>query len=74
MFEIIAILAVVLDFLNPFGRHAAGFTMLPQGDASGVAWPVHGPANLMAKLTRIFMNLDNMIGKESADPKGLTEP
>ena len=63
MFEIIAILAVVLDFLNPFGRHAAGFTMLPHSDATGVSWPMHGPANLMVKLTQIFVNLDNRIGK-----------
>jgi hypothetical protein len=64
MFEIIAILVVVLDFLNPFDRrHATGFTMLPHGDATGVSWPMHGPANLMAKLTQIFMNLDDRIGQ-----------
>ena len=64
MFEIIAIAAVVLDFLKPFGSHdAAGFTMLPHSDATSVSWPMHGPANLMAKLTQIFVNLDNRIGK-----------
>ena len=78
MFEIIAILAVVLDFLNPFERHpAAGFTMLPQADASGVVGPIDGPTNLMAKLTWIFMNLDERIGHRLeiglAGPTTLTE-
>lgn len=64
MFEIIAIVAVVLDFLKPFDGHdAAGFTMPPQGDAIRDTWLMRGPANLMAKLTQIFMNLDNRIGK-----------
>jgi hypothetical protein len=64
MFEIIAIAAVVLDFFKPFGdRDAAGFTVLSQGDATGANWLAQGPANLMAKLTQIFINLDNRIGK-----------
>jgi hypothetical protein len=65
MFEIIAILAVVLDFFKPFERHnTAEFTMLPQGDATRVTWLMHGPANLMSKLMQIFMNPDNMIGED----------
>jgi len=61
MFEIIAILAVVLD---SFRRdQTPEFTMLTQGDANGASCLTHGPANLMSKLTRIFVNLDNRIGK-----------
>jgi hypothetical protein len=64
MFEIIAIAAVVLDFFKPFERdHTAAFTMPPQGDVTQVTWLTHGPANLMAKLTQIFINLDDRIGK-----------
>ena len=64
MFEIIAILAVVLDFLNPFDRHhATGFTMLPHGDATGATWLMRGPADLMARLTQLFVDLDDRIGQ-----------
>jgi hypothetical protein len=64
MFEIIAIAAVVLDLFKPFkAPHTAEFMMLPQGDATHVTWLTHGPANLMAKLTQIFVNLDDRIGK-----------
>jgi hypothetical protein len=64
MFEIIAIIAVVLDGFRPFeSEQTAGFTIPPQGDADSVAWLAHGPANLMAKLTRIFVDLDNRIGR-----------
>ena len=64
MFEIIAIAAVVLDLFKPFGRHdTAELTILPQGDVIPVTWLTHGPANLMAKLEQIFLNLDNRIGK-----------
>jgi hypothetical protein len=64
MLEIIAIAAVVLDLFKPFEAHdTAEFTMLPQGDATGASWLMEGPANLMAKLTQIFMNLDDRIGK-----------
>jgi hypothetical protein len=64
MFEVIAIAAVVLDIFKPFERHdTAGFTMLSQGDGTRASWLMDGPANLMAKLTQIFMNLDSRIGK-----------
>jgi hypothetical protein len=64
MFEIIAIAAVVLDLFKPLeGHDTAAFTILPQGDVTHVSWLTHGPANLMAKLEQIFLNLDNRIGK-----------
>jgi hypothetical protein len=64
MFEIFAIAAVVLDFCKPFeGHDTAKFTMLPQDDATRVTWLMDGPANLMAKLEQIFINLDDRIGK-----------
>jgi hypothetical protein len=64
MFEIIAIAAVALDLFKPFeGHDTADFTILPQGDVTHVNWLTYGPANLMAKLEQIFLNLDNRIGK-----------
>jgi hypothetical protein len=56
MFEIIAILTVVLDSFT------AGFTGPQQTDADSVSL-AHLPASLMSKLTQIFVNLDNRIGK-----------
>ena len=38
--------------------------MLPQGDGTHVTWLMHGPANFMSRLIQVFMNLDNMIGKD----------
>ena len=56
---------IKLDFFTPFeGHNTAEFTMLPQGDGTHVTWVMHGPARFMTKLIQVFMNLDNMIGKD----------
>ena len=58
-------IVIKLDFLAPFEAHnTAEFTMLPQGDATTVAWLMHGPAPFMNKMMQVFMNLDHMIGKD----------
>jgi uncharacterized protein YndB with AHSA1/START domain len=58
-------IVIKLDFFTPFeGRNTAEFTMLPQGDATNVTWLMHGPAPFMSKLMQVFINLDNMIGKD----------
>ena len=58
-------IVIKLDFFTPFeGHNTAEFTMLPQGDATGVAWLMQGPASFMSKLMQVFMNLDHMIGKD----------
>jgi uncharacterized protein YndB with AHSA1/START domain len=58
-------IVIKLDFFTPFeGHNTAEFTMLPQGDATNVTWLMHGPAPFMNKLMQVFMNLDNMIGKD----------
>src|SRR3954466_8514411 len=50
-------IVIKLDFFSPFKAHnTAEFTMLPQGDATGVSWLMHGPAPLMSKLMQVFMN------------------
>ena len=71
-------IVIKLDFFTPFeGHNTAEFTMLPQGDGTHVTWLMHGPANFMSRLIQVFINLDNMIGKDFeaglANLKTLTE-
>jgi uncharacterized protein YndB with AHSA1/START domain len=71
-------IVIKLDFFTPFeGHNTAEFTMLPQGDTTQVTWLMHGPAPFMSKVMQVFMNLDNMIGKDFevglANLKRLTE-
>jgi uncharacterized protein YndB with AHSA1/START domain len=58
-------IVIKLDFFTPFeGHNTAEFTMLPQGDGTHVTWVMYGPARFVTKLIQVFMNLDNMIGKD----------
>ena len=58
-------IVIKLDFFTPFeGHNTAEFTMLPQGDATNITWVMYGPASLMSKVMQVFINLDNMIGKD----------
>ena len=62
-------IVIKLDFFTPFeGHNTAEFTMLPQGDATNVTtevtWLMHGPAPFMSRLMQVFINLDNMVGKD----------
>lgn len=58
-------IVIKLDFFTPFeGHNTAEFTMLPQGDGTHVTWLMHGPANFLSRLIQVFINLDNMIGKD----------
>jgi uncharacterized protein YndB with AHSA1/START domain len=71
-------IVIKLDFFKPFeGHNTAEFTMLPQGDVTNLTWLMHGPAPFMSKLMQVFMNIDNMIGKDFeiglANLKRLTE-
>jgi len=61
------VIAIRLDFLSPFEAHnTAEFTFAPQGDSTIVTWLMHGPAPLMNKVMQVFMNMDEMIGKDFA--------
>ena len=71
-------IVIKLDFIRPFeGHNTAEFTMLPQGDATNLTWTMVGPAPLMSRLMQVFINLDQMIGKDFeaglASLKKLTE-
>jgi uncharacterized protein YndB with AHSA1/START domain len=71
-------IVIKLDFIKPFeGHNTAEFTMLPQGDATNLAWTMVGPAPFMSRLMQVFIDLDRMIGKDFeaglANLKKLTE-
>jgi hypothetical protein len=60
-------IVIKLDFIAPFEAHnTAEFTLSPQGGSTNVAWLMHGPAPLMSKVMQVFMNMDDMIGKDFA--------
>ena len=60
-------IVIKLDFFTPFeGHNTAEFTMLPQGDGTNLTWAMHGPAPFMSKVMQVFINMDNMIGKDFA--------
>ena len=60
-------IVIKLDFISPFEAHnTAEFTLLPQGSSTNVTWLMHGPAPLMSKVMQVFMNMDDMIGKDFA--------
>ena len=71
-------IVIKLDFFTPFeGHNTAEFTMLPQGDGTNLTWLMYGPAPFMAKIMHVFMNIDDMVGKDFeiglANLKRLTE-
>jgi len=58
-------IVIKLDFFTPFeGHNTAEFTMLPQGNATDLTWLMHGPAPFMSKVMQVFINMDNMIGRD----------
>src|SRR5258707_4306168 len=58
-------ITIKLDFFTPFEAHnTAEFTMLPQGDATNLAWLMHGPLPFMGKVMHVFINMDRMVGKD----------
>jgi carbon monoxide dehydrogenase subunit G len=58
-------IVIQLDFFKPFEAHnIAEFRLEPQGDSTKVTWAMHGPAPFVSKLMQVFINFDNMIGKD----------
>jgi uncharacterized protein YndB with AHSA1/START domain len=54
-----------LDFEKPFVAHnTSTFTLAPAGDGTDVTWKLQGPSPFMTKLMGVFLNMDNMIGKD----------
>jgi Polyketide cyclase / dehydrase and lipid transport len=59
--------AIKLDFLRPFEAHnTAEFTLAPAGDATTVTWAMDGQNLYVGKVMSIFVDMDDMIGKDFA--------
>ncbi|RTL42161.1 MAG: polyketide cyclase [Burkholderiales bacterium] len=58
-----------LDFVKPFEAHnQAEFALQPQPDGSTeVRWTMHGPANFVSKLMGVFIDMDQMVGRDFED-------
>ncbi|WP_342360565.1 SRPBCC family protein [Terrarubrum flagellatum] len=58
-------ITIKLDFLKPFEAHnTAEFTLQPQGASTRVSWAMTGAKPYMMKLMGVFMNMDEMVGKD----------
>jgi hypothetical protein len=56
---------IKLDFSRPFeGHNTAEFTLEPQGATTKVTWAMNGPVPLIGKVMHVFIDMDNMIGKD----------
>ena len=56
---------IKLDFIKPFeGHNITEFTLAPQGDSTEVNWVMTGPSPYISKLMGVFVNMDQMIGKD----------
>jgi len=54
-----------LDFLKPFaGTADAEFTFKAEGDRTVVSWSMSGKNSFPAKIASLFINCDDMIGKQ----------
>lgn len=59
--------AIQLDFSKPFTAHnTAEFTLEPEGAATRVTWAMYGATPFAMKLAGLFMNLDDLSGKDFA--------
>ena len=58
---------IKLDFLKPFeGHNMAELIVEPKGGQTIVTWAMYGPSTFMTKLIGIFMDMDDMIGRDFA--------
>jgi len=61
-----SLVSMQLDMEEPFeGHNAVDFTLKPEGSGvTRVTWAMHGPSSFLPKLAGIFINMDEMIGKD----------
>lgn len=54
-----------LDMFEPFAaRNVVTFSLVPEGGATRVTWAMDGPSPFISKLIGVFMNMDQMIGRD----------
>jgi hypothetical protein len=57
--------AIALEFKEPWqATNATLFSVSPDGGGSRVTWGMDGESNFMFKAMGLFMNLDEMVGKD----------
>lgn len=57
--------ALRLDMIEPFeGSNVIEYTLHPQGDETQVTWAMQGTSPYFAKVICIFLNMDEMVGKD----------
>lgn len=57
--------ALKLDFEKPFrASNSVDFSLAPSGEGTTVTWAMRGARPFIAKLMGLFMNFDNLIGKD----------
>ena len=57
--------ALKLDFVKPFeGHNIAEFMLQPKGDSTLVTWAMHGPCSYIGKLMSVFIDVEEMVGKD----------
>lgn len=58
---------IKLDFSKPFEAHnMAEFTLRQVTGGTSVTWAMHGPALYIGKVMGLFIDMDNMVGKDFA--------
>ncbi len=56
---------IKLDFVTPMeGHNMADMVLQPQDSGTQVVWSMYGPSPYIAKLFGVFVNMDQMIGKD----------
>jgi len=59
------LLRINLEFFKPFkATNTAEFIFQPDGDQTIVTWSMFGKNNFMGKIFGLFMNCDNMVGRD----------
>jgi carbon monoxide dehydrogenase subunit G len=57
--------AFKLEFTRPMrANNVSTFDLVPEGSETRVTWSMEGPAAYMMKVMGVFMNMDNMIGRD----------
>lgn len=58
-------ITIFLNFVRPFKNYSTTeFTLESVGDSTNVTWAMQGPNLFMTKVMGLFINMDNMIGKD----------
>ena len=59
------LVSIKLEFSKPFEMVSqATFTLVPSGETTRVTWAMDGENNFVCKAFSLFMNMDQMVGKD----------